>query len=377
MYIMDNMRRKFVLTSILFAASASFLSGCKTSRDSRIRITYGSPIYTELVELTYSDFTQKMTNGENMIVATYNSELSPSCGCWKGFEPILERYLDEKDTFIYKMDRLEISNKNPYGIILPSDSAPTFFITNKGEIEEGKQYVYNTTSANAELFHDYDKLKDHLDSLVKEAQLMVINEEYLNKAIFEENRSDFIIYHGRNGCPDCNYCTPNFLEPYVRNNDLKNKIYMMDIEYLRGTDGYNTYKNKYKLSICYDEEHPEKAPSEMDPPLPPTNPEFGFGDGVVPTFQYWKNGVLTDMNVYFNDSYKQIDGQWTITDSYYTEERIQHLKYTDTVLLGHIIPDEEMEEKHWGEYTYMGWKQDAMAKIHNKLLGDFLDMYAK
>ena len=348
------MKKKAFLSLPIFAVSASFLVSCGTG-ESKIRITYGSPVYTEIVELTYSDFTQKMTNGENMIVATYNSELSPTCGCWKGFEPILNRYLDEKDTIIYKMDRLDIV-KDTYGLILPSDSAPTFLVTNKGEIN--KQYVYNTTSANAELFHNYEKFKDNMDSLVKKPQLMIINEEYLNKAIFEENRDDFIIYHGRNGCPDCNYCTPNFLEPYVRDNDLKHNVYMMDIEYLRGTDGYQEYKDKYQLSNK-------------------NNTTYGFGDGVVPTFQVWKNGVLKDMCVYFNDTYKLADGKYTITDSYYTTERVQHLAYTNTVLLGHIIPDDEMEEITYGEISFMSWKKDAMAKIHNQLLGSFLNMYAK
>ena len=354
------MKKTLIFSLPIFAASISFLSGCGTG-DSKIRITYGSPVYQEMVELTYSDFTQKMTNGENMIVATYDSEMSESCGCWINFQPILNRYADEKDTLIYKMDRHYITN-NPYGLILPSGSDPTFFITNKGQLE--KQYVYNTTSANADLFYNYAKFKDNIDSLVKEPQLMIINEEYLNRAIFEENRTDFIIYHGRNGCPDCNYCAPNFLEPYARDNNLKNKIYVMDIEYLRGTDGYQLYKDKYQLSVGADLENP-------------TNPHFGFGTGVVPTFQYWKNGVLTDMCVYFNDEYKLIDGKYTITDSYYTEERVQYLKYTDTVLVGHNIPDEEMEEKQYGEIVYKAWKKKDMAKIHDKIAKSFFDYYAK
>lgn len=349
------MKKKAFLSLPIFALTSSFLVSCSTG-DSKIRITYGSPIYTEILELTYSDFTQKMTNGENMIVATYNSELSPSCGCWNNFKNILNVYVDAKDTVVYKMDRLEIPRRNPYDLTLPSDSAPTFFITSRGQVE--KEYVYNTTSANAKIFEGYREFKEHMDSLVKKPQLMIINEEYLNNAVFTEKEDGFIIYHGRSGCPDCNYCTPNFLEPYVRDNDLKHKVYVMDIEYLRGTDGYQEYKDKYQLSSK-------------------NNTTYGFGDGVVPTFQVWKNGVLKDMCVYFNDSYKLEDGKYTITDSYYTTERVKNLAYTDTVLLGHIIPDDEMEERHWGEYTYMSWKQEAMAKIHNQLLGSFLDMYAK
>lgn len=358
------MKKNLLFFIPLLATSSLFLGGCQSSK-AKIRITYGSPVYEEMVELTYSDFTQKMTNGENMIVATYDSEQSATCGCWIYFQPILNRYVNDHDTVIYKMDRLTVV-KDTYGIILPSGSDPTFFITNKGEIVH--QYVYNTTSANAELFHSYDKFADNLASLTKEPQIMLIDEEYLNKAIFEENRSDFIIYHGRSGCPDCGYCTPNVLEPYARDNDLKNKIYMIDIEYLRGTDGYQPYKNKYQLSAYDFDEDGNKIE---------INPTYGYQQGVVPTFQYWKNGVLSDACVYFNDSYEKKNDKWTITDSYYTNKRVANLKYTSTVLLGNIIPDEEIQEIKYGEKSYYIWKQDEQAKIHNKLLTSFLDYYAK
>lgn len=351
------MKKKILFSLPILAVSASFMTGCNSS-DSRIRITYGSPLLSEMVELTYSDFTQKMTYGENMIVATYDSEVSESCGCWINFQPILNRYSDEKDTIIYKMDRHYIVN-NPYGLILPSGSDPTFFVTNKGNLE--KQYVYNTSSPSSELFKNYAKFKDNMDSLVKEAQLMLVDIDYVQKAIFEENRTDFVLYQARSACPDCSYCTPNFLEPYAAKNNLKNKIYVVDIQSIYDDKPtYQAYKDKMEMS--------ESA-----------NATFGYQQGVVPTFQIWSNGVLKDTCVYFNDSVAKNEEtqKWYVKESYYTEERVANLKYTNTVLLGHEIPDDEIEEIQYGSKTYYAWKQSAMAKIYNPIVSDFLNMYAK
>ena len=346
------MKNKVLLLLPILAFSATHLTSC--GDEDRVRITYGTVMHQEMISLSYSDFKNKMTNGENMIVATYDSEYSLDCGCWRTFSAINNIYVKQKGTVIYKLDRKEIT-KNDYGLTIIDGSNPTCVVTNNGEVKY--EYVYNPKSANIKMFEVYESFVSQMDNVTKEPQIILADIDFVQKAIFKENRKDFIVYHSRNKCPDCSYCTPMFLEPYCANNNLAKKVYMVDIQDIYDDKTlYQGYKDKLQMNA-------------------EVNEIFGYQTGVVPTFQIWNNGVLKDACVYFND---EVDREsWTITNSYYTPERVKNLKYTDTVLLGREIPDEEIGVCYWGTYEYDCWTQEAQAKIHNPILKSFLDYYAK
>lgn len=351
--LLATMKKKYILTFPILALSALSSVSCNT--DNRIRISYGSPINSSMVELTYNEFATRMNDGENMLVATYHSDYSLDCSCWNGFKLIADKYADDNDLIMYKIDRKLFEGHDDYGLTLLTNSNPTCFITEHGKVNN--EYIYSNSGANAPLFESYDAFSKAMNKVIKMPQVMIVNRDYITNAIFEEKQDEFIVYQARSTCSDCNYCTPNALLPYSESHNMTNKIYMIDIDYLRADEVlYQEYKDEFGLS--------EDG-----------NETFGYGKGVVPTFQYWKKGELADACVYFNDSVDKVDDKWTITDSYYTKERVANLKYTDEVLKDKILNELEID-KTYAQYNYYSWLKVSAAKYHNKILESFLDYYA-
>ncbi|MCR5506113.1 MAG: hypothetical protein K6F07_03875 [Bacilli bacterium] len=349
------MRNKFILLLPILAAST--LTGC--SKDNRTRITYGSPTISAAIELTYEQLATKMTAGENMILVTYHQEYSPSCECWKSFKPIIDAYADANDTYIYQIDRTLFVNHEDFGFTMMDSSNPTLIITKEGK----KQNEYLYSKNNTAMFTTADGFKKALDKVIKAPQFIVINSDYLDNKLLKSNDS-FVVYYHWSFCPDCTYCMPNVLMPYSQNNNFSTKFYCIDLavpgilmtsdnkwpEEGTAVETYVTFLKNHHLSLAGDE-------------------KFGYDRGFVPTFQYYKGGELTDMSVYFNDKVEQVDGKYKITRSYYTQERVKNLTYTDTVLEGLEIPESEMQDG--------SWKQEAMAAKHDPILKAFLNKYVK
>ena len=86
---------------------------------------------------------------------------------------------------------------------------------------------------------------------------------------------------------------------------------------------YNVYsenKSIYKINLSnYNENDKQVIKDEFG--LSSGNSNFGYNNGVTPSFQYYSEGVLTDMVVYANDEFSinEGEGSITITDSYYED----------------------------------------------------------
>ena len=358
------MKKNLVFPLLILGSSLATLMGCAS--DNRLRLTYGSVIDTEASELTYDDFIYRMESGENMIVVTYDSIYSIDCSCWTGFKKIIDEYVNKTTTIVYQIDRNQFSEAGrlvakEYGLDLPLEkSDPTCIITNNGKItNQYRAYSQN----NKPIFESLDGFKKAIEKVTKPAQLIYADRNYLHKQIFEDKVDKFIVYQGRNSCPDCNYCTPNCLVPFSNSHNFKNPVYLMDLQVKgiyydenmnKDNDTYLAYKQEYQMTED-------------------KNAKFGFSTGVVPTFQVWKKGVLSDACVYFNDvAKKDENGKWVIDETYYTEERIQNLAYTNTILKGLEIEEDKLDV--YGEKGF--WKKEAAAIYHNKILESFLNYYA-
>ena len=107
------------------------------------------------------------------------------------------------------------------------------------------------------------------------------------------------------------------------------------------------------------------------------NETFGYQNGVVPTIQFVKKGIIDGASVFFNDSVaKKDDGSFYISDSYYTEERLPNLKYLkgfnkQTVLKSMTLTEGVLANKNGGYY----WSQDVASKYHRPILEAFFDYY--
>lgn len=350
------MNMKTVKFIPLIILTASSLMGCRS--DNRFAITYGTYVSTSAINLSYEQFIAKLNHNENMIVATYDGELSPGCSCWTGFKAIIDSYVNKTHTIVYQIDRKEFEEKERFGITLLASSDPTLLITKEGEINA----EYFKSKNNEALFTKYDSFVSALNKVVKKPRLMLVNQDYLDNALYVSSGANYnqnqIVYYFRETCGDCSYCTPHVLTPYFSKYNDKQEILCIDIDPMRADmTAYAAFKTAYKLT------------AEGDA-------TYGYDGGVVPTLQVWKSGQLVDACVYFNDSVtKDEEGKWHVSNSYYTEERVKNLKYTNTVLMGMELKDEEITTIE--EYNYSYWNQDAAAEHHNKILTSFLDYYVK
>lgn len=355
-----NMAFSFILLSLVSGA----MTGCQ-SKDNRIRLSFGSPLNTETVEIAYEQFVAKMDAGENMLVVTYDSIYSVDCSCWTGFKSIVDKYADDNDLVIYQIDRKQFEGREEtYGLtLLKENSNPTCFVTRHGSVA----HEYRAGSKNNEAVFTTEKgFASTIEKVIKKPQIMLVNRDYLHNAI--NSGEKIIVYQARSKCGDCAYCEPNCLLPYSEENDIKTKVYLMDLQVPgiyydtkmnRNEETYAAYKAEYQMT---------EAANEV----------YGYTTGVVPTFQVWENKELKDACVYFNDSVsKNEEGKYVISQSYYTKERVKNLAYTDKVLLGMELSEDEVTEGEYQGTPYCIWKQDAAAKHHNEILKSFLNHYAK
>ena len=356
--------KKIAFLLPLIALNAIGLSGCKSSPKSRI--TYGTYVDTTATELTYSAFVNHVTSDETMLIAVYDDYSSVPCGCWLAFKAVLNEYVDTYDTKVYYIARSQFSDDSErYGLtILEDGTQPTFaLIKNQKRV---KEYIYG--NSNKPMFESLDGLRSVVTRIARDPEFYYVDQAYLDNALFTTKENVIILYVW-NSCDDCKDCLPNVMFPYAENNDCSKKVWVIDLDVPGLLQDENGNKDKTREEyVTFLKDH--HVSDKLDT-------VFGYDRGFVPSIQVWENGELKDMNVYFNDAYEQVDGVWKITRSYYTEERVQHLKYTNTVLQDMVIPNSEISEVEYQGIIYRIWSKESARSYHKPILEAFLDMYVK
>ena len=343
--------------SVLFLSSmmlVSSLVGCNGQKN-KFTITYGRYLLTNeeatLNEIDYSDLEDRMEKdgkhyGENFLLATYDED--SMCSCWLShFGPALKSFVKKYHFEVYAIANDKFGDQNDFGIKhYPNKSKPTLALINNGKVAQ--QFIYNTS---ADMFDKADALKEELDKYIKAPKIFKVSQDYLDKALFETNNEKLIAYYGWSSCPDCQYCEPNVLWPFVYNNEIKTTILYYDADPIKSD---KTVYDEFRTSHFMNEASGSK---------------FGYLNGKVPTFQYWDSNELKDAATYFNDVVT--DG--VVTSSFYSQDRQQYLGYLEgvetTVLEGLQIPSEDLSD--WG-----GWIKTKAAVYHDPLLNAFLTKYA-
>lgn len=331
---------KKLLLSTLLLFSITSLSGCSSNQ--KERLTYGTLYHEEAISLD-TDTLYNKKEKENFILATY--EKGTTCGCWTQFSLVLNHLAKYDHILTYKMTTDQIDERlKEFGIKESQD--PAFYIIANKKIIRSTFYADNDS-----YFTDETKFLNTVKETINLPYMYFIDEGQIQSEVIDKGG---ILYYTRMTCPDCSYCTPNVLMPYLKDKQSNNKIYVFDMDPIRnkGSNIYQEFKDDHLLSNK-------------------NNPGFGYNTGYVPTFQYYKGGLLTDMAVYFNDTIT--DG--VITTSYYDEERASHLHYLDKlnkkVLTGTKLSSDELNGSG-------NWKDnDTHNKYYEPFLKAFLDTYFK
>lgn len=362
-------KRSLLLLPLL--ASPMFLSSCWLNIQ-KATLTYGTyctQTLDTLVELSTNELYNRLYNeNEVLILATYNDSYSEDCLCWTTFQNVIVNYINKyhEQIFIYNTKNADETIKD-LRISFYEDSEPGLHIYN-GKKEMAR--FYYPKMQDKKMFEDLTGEYTHkkIHEYINEPSIYAVNKQALDDKITAQE-SDFAVLFMRSGCGDCKYVIPNVIIPYINKNKLSKNILFFDLQ---------LYYDLSKESEVEEEQRQYQALKDYYGLSEITNEKYGYGQGVVPTIQFYAKGVLKDATVYFNDSISQKeDGSFYVSKSYYSESRLPNLAYlknsqATTVLEGMSISAENALQTKSGGYY---WSQSDAAKYHTPLLKAFLDYY--
>ncbi len=373
------MKKRAFLLPFLLLSTLGGLTACSDD-EHLVQLSYGSLVDTETTQINYSTLTKMVSNEESFILILrpgLDSEIT--CSCWRTFSTHCDSYVQDHTRILYEINIYNVSDQEEtFGLEAPTSQDPGFAVFENGQLV--KQYFY-TAKSTPTYWTNVDALASFLDEITEEPKLIYIDESMLETKIL--NSESFIITYTWSSCSDCAYVLPNVLDPYAKSHDLDEDIYLIDLEVegLLLVDGTKDNTNENYLAFLKKYGISEDGSSKYG-----YSPVGDSSRGYVPTTQYYRNGILKDADVFFNDTVSVNDnGEYYVSHSFFSEDRIQYLGYVDnvetSVLEGMILSEDQVIVYEYTDadgvlQTYVYWESNAAATYHTPLLEAFLDTYA-
>jgi len=356
------MRKKHLIFSILIMP---LISGCEP-KVGKVNFSMGS--YTnDIIEINEAELAGKMlTSSESFFLVTHKGN---SCSCYNDFKYILQTFNNNRKSdgkeylpfFAIDVDLIDQYNLNHYGIDNILSGYVDFYVVVDGSVKD--KYTKGA-KIDFEFFENINTfttvISRHIGAEpIKNFSYVTYN--YLASNLINKDNNEFALMTIRSGCGDCGYALPHVLIPYAKTHEFKIPLLVVDIEkYREDKILYPEIKSFLKLT------------EEASP--------LGYGEGVVPTYQYWKNGELIDAGVYANDSfeYDKATESPVLESCYFDGTR--DLKYTNVNLVS------ALNSKDIELYTYFDYDEDEYfyylsiekeAEFHTPLLQSFLSYYCE
>ena len=359
------MKNKFLLVPLV-SLTLVVLTGCTYKKAILTFGTYIEQSVETLKAIDTSDMFNKAYSEETYILATYQGKYSEECLCWSTFQNVIVNYMNKyhEKVYLYDTDNygdLQIDLK----IEEYKDSTPALYVFH-GKEQLGK-FTYKNSRDKA-IFSDLkaESMYERVHKIVREPILFEVNDNYLSENI--NISRDTIALFIRSSCPDCSYSLTNVIIPYINKEYFNKEILVFDLE---------SYFKQSVLSSTIDNQYQDiKDKYGLSDNISKT---YGYGNGYVPTIQYYRRGVLKDASVFFNDEVSQKeDGTYFISRSFYSNERLTSLSYCknieNNVIEGIVLSENDIAKTSSG-YTY--WLQEKAAVYHTPLLEAFLHYYCK
>ena len=270
---------------LCFLFTLFLLFGC-SFKDDKNDEDHKDDIKTYVELETQEELVSKIDNDDSFVLLVYASWCSH---CAK-FKPILSGVVDEKNlTNVYAIESSKIR-----GVVSLSSIRyiPTLVVYNKGEAS-----VIVSAGSDSSYFSDSSGVENFLDKFAQNLVVNDINVEQLRNK--RDNGDSFIIYFEDSSLDSTEYLNNNYMNGLYNVYSQGKEIYSIDLNDYNDIDK-QTIRNEFGLSFD-------------------GNNQYGYGEGVTPSFQYYNDGILNDMVVYANDEYSESDGSITITNSYYSD----------------------------------------------------------
>lgn len=264
------MKKKFLLLFPILIGAASLTSCQNKTTHFEIKRIEGQSTY---VSLTYEELAQKFAHEDSFVIYINQS----GCLSCAAFEPILTSYITSNGAVIYGITSQELSKGN----LISIKYTPTVALVNSGKVIS----KVDSSSKNKELetssnFQKYLQKYTYLSSRIR------IDEDTLDAKI--AGKETFIVEYTWDSCGDCQTLEKLYLNEF-RKNHPEWTFYELELSYYydhrenKDDPLWTEMTKKYQLS---------KEGSE----------KFGYNNGVVPTFQFYSLGVLSDAAVIYNDN---------------------------------------------------------------------------
>lgn len=338
---------KFLLP--ILAISTTVFSGCKKkeTNDNRTILSFGDVHSTTFKDASLEDLKKLKKDKESFLLVVSSN----TCGCWNMFQPVLNSYLESTRTICYHVEYLQIKDvASAYGLDLITDDTTTFAIYEQGELKTSL-----CTSDDSKTMYDKERFAKYMNETVRLPLCYFITKD--DALAIKQSGQNAVIYIERSKCDDCLDLNPTVLYDYAKAHPNSNKIYVVDCqEFWRAkTDPefdsiYIPVKNELGMTV-------------------ETNPTYGFSTGVFPYFSYIENGSYASGAVAYNDAVEKQDDKYVVTDSYYSEERISSLQYTDTIIVGKELSSDDVNDNG----SWISWDHESARKVYAPIINSFLD----
>ena len=361
--------KKKLLTLLPLLLIPFTVSACQNKKAS---LTYGTYIKSDLnslYSLTTAELLEKAKDKKEVfLLAVYQDKYSEDCLCWNTYKNIIVTYINTYHESVYTYNaHYQTDEVKGLHIDKTKVSDPALYVFNGEKLIVKFSYTNNQDKA---IFEDTtaEAMETRIHRKVNKPTMYLVDEDFMNEHYTKDK--DFSVLFYRSACGDCRYVVPNVIIPYINKHTIAKNLYLFDMqkqyELSRSEDAsdeekahYKNLKDKYGLSKDGDG-------------------AFGYKTGVVPTIQYVKQGMIDGAAVYFNDTIsKKDDGTFYISDSYYSGERLNYLKYLKDVDKNiSVLKGKEIKEGVLStpSNTYY-WSQEAASKFHKPLLEAFFDYY--
>lgn len=350
------MKTKSKIATIFSLLGILLLGGCNNTntKDNKIDFLTGDLANSSIIELSNSDTLDAMReNGQSFIIL---ASIDNCLTCYQIMD-MFGYYVENYGLSIYHITFNKLDATDPLAIL--RDDGPVL-----GIYKDGKKLLISSYGKNKSIYSSQESLRAFLEQYIILPNVFYISKDQLDYKII--NKKTFVVLYSRKSCPDCSYLYEHFLQQYIKNNKNES-FYIIDCD-VKGI--------RYDKNGDYDQEQWIKFKEDYLLSKTDTNP-YGYSGGVVPTFQYYQNGVLSASDVYVNETFNEelISG---------TEENGQKVTYKFTIIESFI--EELINTSYTFETTYnedtikaqkSEFKKECVSEVHENKVKDFLDTYAE
>lgn len=280
---------------ILLVTGCSCKKNDDTDTEDIVSLGFGDMNVSGYIELDSTEaLIDKIDNKDSFVLLVYRD----GCPCCDSFKPAFNNYVIKNNLIVYAIKMnfifdLDLYDELSYVLTLVAYSEGKLVGLSGGKkCRTDEKYM-------DEFFEKYT---------YKPVAYYLTLDQLREKKTNEEN---FIVYFTDND-ESSNYLNNNYLKELFDVYHSDKEFYVLDL---------SKYDSVTKQAIK-DEFGLSEAGSET----------FGYGNGVTPTFQFYNEGVLTDMAVFANDEIEVIDNEGVISYKIIGSYYLDNIHYNEIIL---------------------------------------------